>query len=129
MNPAKPKTQSIPSEADFARAHAQMRESWRGVEAAKAIVEARFREVPELHSMYLLPGDARSYQLAIFLNRNKDLGPAKESGLIRQMVETVCEALSQTRQEAIHIDAIQVELDSNENVNKQFGGNYFNRMR
>jgi hypothetical protein len=118
----------IPSEEKFARAHRKTQEEWRGVTEAHRKVWELFRYATELHEIYIWPHDDY-YGLLIFFKQDRDIEAAQASGLVQRMVEATRDQLRLTRAMTGNGPTVVAELDSDENVQRKFNGNYGSRLR
>jgi len=123
---AKEKT-NIPTTEEFARAERLMAERNRVEASVKHRVRSRFRE-SQVQQFFLFQerADFRAY---VFVPSDQDLHAEKADKLRDQVRETVLDALEAEgvgRRETI---ALQIEMDSHENVQRKFNGDYYKRFR
>ena len=120
---------NIPSEDDFARARAAMRERDRGLSDVSSRVLECFRSAG-LHEAFVFYSPTKNLFVAhLFYDLNTQLAEATASGLSEQIEGKVVEELAKAGRGS-H-DAIKVcfEWDSDENVKTNFGGDYYLRLR
>lgn len=124
-------TNSIPSEEDFARAHAAMRERDQGLSDVRSIILGRFQK-DGLHEAFIhySPANKRFFAQLFFL-RDDQIQEADKSGLVSQIKQTAIEEMERAGRgdrDVIKIE-FEFEFDSHENVEANFDGDYFLRLR
>lgn len=120
---------NIPTAEDFARARAAMKEHDRGLSEVRDKISKRFREAG-LHETFVLYSPANALFVAyLFYQRNDQIEAAAKSGLSLQIKQAVLEELERVgrgNRETIKLD---LEFDSHENVEANFEGDYYLRLR
>ena len=120
---------NIPSDDDFARARAAMRERDRGLSDVRSKLLGRFRH-DGLHEAFILYSPADEIFVAhLFFLHDDQIKEAEESGLASQIKQAVIEELESVGRG--NRDALKVEFgfDSHDNVEANFEGDYFLRLR
>lgn len=120
---------SIPTEEDFARARAKMRERERGLSEVRSRIVERFQR-EGLHEAFVFYSQSNDLFVAyLFYQRNEQIEAAEKSGLSAKIRQAVLEDLEQVgrgKQDAIKVN---FEFDSHENVEANFEGDYYLRLR
>lgn len=114
-----------PSPEDFARAKKQMREITRNMEQIRQGVKSQGLKygVKECFALYSKPtSTATTY---IFLPNHQDVVTISETEA--NDLKSIVDALFKLYRP--DIEHIEVEFDSEENVKKNYNGNYFDRLR
>ena len=120
---------SIPSEEDFARARAAMRENDRGLSEVRSRILISFQEAG-LHEVFVFYSPANDLFVAhIFYRRNDQIKEADESGLTSRIKQAVVEELERVGRGNPDTIKIEFEFDSHENVEANFEGDYYLRLR
>ncbi len=119
----------IPSEEEFARAKRLMRSRFRGLDKVSELVKQRFKKIYPLHSFYIMPQRDVSFRAYVFFDRDEDIEACKSSGIVKEIIDAVyCELEYAERGKREEI-TVAFEFDSNENVARNYEGNYFLRLR
>ena len=121
-------TNNIPSEEDFARASSNMKQRSRGLSDVRERILDRFQRSGELHEFFILDCSDSSFRAYVFYPQEKDIRQAESSGLearIRDAVFNELENVGRGNRQSVEVE---FELDSHENVERKFEGNYFNRL-
>ncbi|EAQ80995.1 hypothetical protein DSM3645_20527 [Blastopirellula marina DSM 3645] len=118
-----------PSEEDFARAKAARRSCDRGLSDVRERLLNRFHG-QGVQEFFLLYSPARnSFGAYVFYAADCDLGKAESSGLSARIRDFVFEELTVGgRGNRSDLD-VAFEFDSQENVDRNYAGDYFNRLR
>ncbi len=120
---------NIPSDEDFARADKLDREDWENIDAVNEAVVKHFKDKCPLHYFIIIPQRDNEFWAAIFFETDKNVGECEESGIIDEIKGFVYSELErQGRGKGDHINVI-FEFDSDENVKRNFEGDYFLRLR
>lgn len=119
----------FPSEEDLARARAAMQDRDRGLSEVCSQIVGRFQS-SGLHEVFLLYSPANDVFVAhIFYCRTNQIQESEASGLASQIRREIVEELVRIGRGSRETIKVQFELDSHENVEANFGGNYFLRLR
>ncbi len=119
----------IPSEMDFARARLAMRKWDQGLSEVRAkILEGFSKE--GLHEVFVFysPGN-HLFVIHLFYQQDNQIDAAEKSGLTNRIRSAVIEELERVGRGERSSIQVQVSVDSHENVEKNFNGNYFLRLR
>ena len=82
-------TKNIPSDEDFARASAKMKERSRGLSDVRERILDRFQPGGELHEFFIWDCSDRSFHAQVFYPRETDIKQAETSGLDARIKEAV----------------------------------------
>lgn len=122
----------IPSEEDFARAKAADSYDNRGLSDACDRILKRFNK-RRVHEFFILYSrDTNSFGAYVFYLTDRMIVEGKESGLSSEIEEVVYEELTAAgRGGSGDQNTLNVifEFDSHENVEQNYGGDYFDRLR
>lgn len=120
---------SIPSEEDFARARAAMRQRDQGLSDVRSNILRRFRE-DGLHEAFIFYSSASNlFVVHLFFLRNEQIEEADKSGLASRIKQTVVEELEKAGRGNRNTIKVDFEFDSHENVEANFEGDYYLRLR
>ena len=122
-------TKNIPSDEDFARASAKMKERSRGLSDVRERILDRFQPGGELHEFFIWYCSDRSFRAYVFYPHETDIKQAETSGLEARIKEAVFDELENVGRGNRQSVEVEFELDSHENVERGFEGNYYNRLR
>lgn len=120
---------NIPSEEDFARATAAMKNDDRGLSDVRQRILERFRDVGvhECFVLYSRPTD--TFIAYVFYLSERDISEGAQSGRWAEIREAVYDELAAVGRGNRDKLNVTVEFDSHENVEKNYEGDYFNRLR
>jgi hypothetical protein len=119
---------NIPSEEDFARASAAMKKRSRGLSEIREFVLRHFEASGSLHEFFILDCSDQTFHAYVFYPQDKDIAKASASGLEAEVKKIVFDALDFVGRGYRSVSDVEFELDSHENVVRNFGGNYFDRL-
>jgi hypothetical protein len=121
----------IPTDEDYARAKALMRERDRGMNSASENSLRYFKKIcpKDRYNLHMIAEDDYKLRTYVFYKKSEDLQIYLDNGVSQQIIEFVYAELE--RQKRGKRDEIEVELefDSHENVAANYDGNYFLRLR
>lgn len=117
---------SIPSKEDVERAIAKAEEEWRGLSEVAARVKEEFSRC--LHFLMIFPY-RDSFGILIFYERDRDIDIFNENGTTAAIADFTRKELSRIGRGGEDAIEIHVEVDSDESVKRDWGGNYFDRLR
>lgn len=86
-------------------------------------------KVADLHYFALFPRDQCSFAGVIFFHTEQSLAEAVTNGFDAVARSCIQSAVNEFRSGQCAEYDIHVELDSYENVKRNYGGSYFNRLR
>jgi hypothetical protein len=124
------KAKNIPSEEEFRRASAWMREQDRGLSDVRAKLLDRFREAG-VHEVFIFfsPKPPGTFVARVFYRRRDQVEESARTGVSSDIKESLLEELEKAgrgRREELQLD---VAFDSDEDVQAHFGGDYSRRLR
>ncbi|EDY16741.1 hypothetical protein CfE428DRAFT_5704 [Chthoniobacter flavus Ellin428] len=122
------KPENIPSEDDFARASAAIKRRSRGLSEVRAEILDHFRDSP-LREFFILDCSEYAFRAYVFYKSQKDIPAAEAFGLSERIKNIVYQELGKAgrgKPEEIRVD---FEFDSEENVKRNYEGDYYNRLR
>lgn len=122
-------SRGIPSGEDFARASAVLARRSRGLSDVRTRILERFKPSGEVHEFFILDCSERTFRAYVFFPRERDIQEAEKSGLEARIRAAVMEELARVGRGTRSTADLAFELDSHENVERKFGGDYFNRLR
>jgi hypothetical protein len=119
----------VPSKDDIARARRLDAERSRGLETICESVRSRFRDATAFREVFVLPQGDGAYRAYVFYSRESDVGACQTSGASDSIVAFVRARLDRLRGTSPGELDVTFEFDSEENVDANFGGDYFKRLR
>ncbi len=121
-------TNDISSEEDFASASNELKKRSRGLSDVRERILKQFKPSGELHEFFILDCSEHSFRAYVFYPQDKDIQEARQIGLEARIRDAVYHALENVgRGDRTMLD-VKCELDSHENVERNFEGNYYNRL-
>ncbi len=121
---------NIPSDEEFARAKAAMRKQDHGLSQVRDRILKRFRE-RGVHEFFVLFSRPTSTFVAyVFYRCDEEIAKGDDSGFAAEIRDAVFEELAAAagRGERDTLD-VRFEFDSHENIERNFEGDYYNRLR
>lgn len=118
----------IPSKEDFARAKAAMRKNDQGLSEVRSQILDQFgaRGVHEL--FVLFSPAANCFGVYVFYNLSAQIEEARRSGLAEEIEVAVLDSLERAGRGPRSSLNVNFEFDSHENVEKNYEGNYYDRL-
>jgi hypothetical protein len=121
----------VPADFDLRWAHAtkKMKERMRHLSDIIALFKSRFGTSAPLQHVEILPGRDNQFGVVVFFKTDADIAECEANGTsqaMRDFVYEQLEAFGKGKREELDV---QFEFDSHENVQKNFEGSYFLRMR
>lgn len=120
---------NIPTPEEFERASRIMREKSRNLDEVCNSVRDRFETLCPLHEFFILDQRDVDFRAYVFFKTNMQLKAAKSSSIkdeIKRFVYSELERLGRGKQGEIKV---AFEFDSHENVEANFEGDYYLRLR
>lgn len=120
---------NVPSEEDFARARGAMKARDQGLSEVRARILERFRD-EGLHEAFVLYSPANQFFVPhLFYQRDNQISTGEESGLTNRIKSAVVEELERVGRGDRASIRVEFEFDSHENIEANFEGDYFLRLR
>lgn len=120
---------NIPSKEDFLRAKAAMRKDDHGLSEVRESILAKFKGKGLHEFMVLYSRKADAFGVFVFYELDNQIGEANESGLAKEIEQVVFEELEKVGRGSRKGIKVNFEFDSHENVERNFEGDYYNRLR
>jgi hypothetical protein len=120
---------NIPSDEDFARASKHMHERFRNLDIVRSNVIRHFKGICSLHEFEILFQIDEDFRAYVFFEKDLDIEKYKNNGIIQQMINFVYAELEHAGRGNKNEINVVFELDSDENVLRNYGGDYFLRLR
>lgn len=119
----------IPSDEAFARAKRQMADDSRGLDAVCKAVNTRFDCERWFHRVYVLPQRDVEFRAYVFFKTNADFLDSVANDRKSRIENAVREELERNGRGKAAEVLVAFEYDSDENVEKNFDGDYLYRLR
>jgi hypothetical protein len=119
----------IPSDEDFARADKWMAERDRHLTQVCENVKQRFMSKCPLHNVYVLWQRDVDFRAYIFFKTDADVTLCKDNGTTTLLEDAVYEELERFGRGKRGDIVVAFEYDSDENVDKNYDGDYLLRLR
>lgn len=116
-------------ELRFARASKRMNERMRHLDDIVSAFKDRFALSSPLDHVEILPGRDQQFGVVVFFRTDADVSACEASGMCQSMRDFVFEKLEEFGKGGRDDLDVQFEFDSWENVQNNFQGSYFLRMR
>jgi len=120
---------NIPTEADFARAKRRDAERNRHLDRVSENVKQRFVHRCPLHNLYLFLDSKADFRMYVFFKTDADISQCKANGMTTAIEDAVYEELERYGRGKRSECVIAFEYDSDENVQRNFEGDYLLRLR
>ena len=106
-----------------------MKERMRHLDDIVKLFRERFWQSSPLDHVEILPGRDNQFGVVVFFKTDADVAECEANGTSQEMRDFVYEKLEEFgKGKRVELD-VQFEFDSWENVQKNFEGSYFLRMR
>jgi hypothetical protein len=122
-------TMPTPTDDDFARARHRMATIDRNWDEISTSAQNKLRDVADFHYVALFPQDICRFAAVLFLHTDQALTEAKSNGIEALASACIQDAIKEFRAGQCQRCEVSIELDSYENVDRNFEGSYFNRLR
>lgn len=120
---------NIPTDEEFAKAQAAMQLLDSGLSEASSAILNRFGGVG-LHKVFIFYSPANDLFVAYLFFANAQRQAASEnSDLLDQMKNSTLDELERAGRGKSSTLKVAFEIDTDENVQREFGGNYYERLR
>jgi hypothetical protein len=119
----------IPSEEDFQRASLALKKRSQGLSEVRDIMLLCFKESDDMHDFFILDSSDILFRAYVFYRWDRQIQEAKESGLAEKIMAATYDALKTVAGRYNPATQIEFEFDSHENVERQYAGDYFDRLR
>lgn len=120
---------NIPSEEDFARAKKFMAERYRNLDAVENAVKRRFLSHCPLHNVYLLAQEDVDFRAYVFFKKDADVVTCKADGTTLAIEDAFYHELARFGRGKRGEIVVAFEWDSDENVERNYDGDYLSRLR
>ena len=92
-------------------------------------VLSHFKRKCALYDFHIMPEGENNFRAWVFFDTDAHLEEYTKSKFIETIKDFVFAAMERAGRGSRHEIGIVFEFDSNQNVNKQYHGNYYNRLR
>jgi len=120
---------SIPSEEDFRRAEAADEHRHRGLSQVREQVLNRFSGSGVHEAFMFYSPNTDTFGAFVFYRWDRQIKEAERSGLTSQIKDAVFEELQNVGRGDPNTIQVEFEFDSHENVERNYEGDYYNRLR
>lgn len=122
---------TIPSDEDFARAKRRMKERDRNMDYVNEAFRKYFKDIcpDKAHDSHIMSEDNLTFRAYIFYKTNNDIQLCEENGVSSLLQQFVFDELEHQGRGSKRSLSVVFEFDSDENVQSNFEGDYFLRMR
>lgn len=119
----------VPSEEEFARAKAAMRNRDRGLAQVRETLLKGWAKDGICQVFILYSEKTKGFGSFVFFETEKQATAALRDGLGSKLKEKIVEELEKAGRGTKDSLLVSVEIDSDENVQKNFEGDYYSRLR
>ncbi len=123
------KSNNIPSDEDFARASAALSRRSRGLSQVSERILNLFRKSDDIYEFFIMDCSDTSFRASVFFRWNLQIKEANDSGLSARIINAVYAELESVGRGARSAIKVEFEFDSHENVELNYEGDYFLRLR
>ncbi|MCR9145486.1 MAG: hypothetical protein NXI24_24820 [bacterium] len=120
---------NAPTDEDLARAKAFMREKNRGLSEVGEHIKERFKTDGVHQCFVFYSSQADSFGAFIFYDHDHQIQEAEKSGLAERIKDEVLYALEEVGRGERGTLQVEFEFDSHDNVERNYEGDYFLRLR
>ncbi len=120
---------NLPTKEDIARADSKMRERERGLDTVEGNLSKRFQGRGGFHKIFVMWQKDVDFRAYVFFRLDKDAETARESGLLDEIEDAFLEELEKVDRARRGETKVALEIDSHENVERNYRSSYFLRMR
>jgi hypothetical protein len=119
----------IPTEEEFARAKAAMRQNDRGLSEVCERMLNRYKD-EGVHKVFVfLSPHHREFGVYVFYRLDRQIAESDASGLSARIQVAVIDELVAVGRGSREELAVTFQFDSHEGVEREYGGDYFDRLR
>ena len=123
------KNPSIPKEDEFALAKKFMEDRYRNLDAIENAVKSEFMPKCPLHNLYLLVQQDVNFRAYVFFKKDSDIELCQRNGVMRAIEDTFYAELEHYGRGKRGEIVVAFEYDSDENVKRNYDGDYYLRLR
>ncbi len=116
-------------EAALKRADAADRHDYRGLREVTDNVHQSFKGRGGFFKINPFVHEDDEFHVFVFFNLDRNIEAAHESGLLAEIEDAIYEELEKVGRGTRDEISVQLEVDSDENVQRNYNGSYFNRLR
>jgi hypothetical protein len=106
-----------------------MEERYRGLEQISEHLKTCFRDRCPIHNVYVFCEAVARFRVYVFFKEDIDVTICRNSGVTKEIEEVIYKDLELAGRGSRAEVKVEFEFDSNENVTRNFGGDYFLRLR
>ena len=121
--------QKIPSDEEFARVKKLTRARWENIESISNVVTEYVSKLCPLHYFTLMPQGDNEFFACVFYKKDKDIAICEQSGVTDKIKDFIYKELEMHGKGKKNEIKVIFEFDSDESVERDFGGDYFLRLR
>ncbi|HWB01430.1 MAG TPA: hypothetical protein VG796_00305 [Verrucomicrobiales bacterium] len=100
-----------------------------GLDEVREAVCRKFKPLYPIHDFYILSQFDVDFRAYVFFEEKSDLESSKTTGIQQEIFDFVFAELERIGRGDRSTIKVAFEFDTYENLKKNFGGNYFNRLR
>lgn len=119
----------IPTKEEFARASAALENGSRGLSQIRESILCNYARKYNLQEFFILDSTETSFRAYVFFKKERDVRNAKSKGLTDVIKSLVYKELEDANRGVRGQIDLYFEFDSHENIEKNFDGDYFDRLR
>ena len=119
----------IPTEEDLARASAALKQRSRGLSQIRDNILCQYAKRYKLHEFFILDSKDTSFRVYVFFEKEKDAKKAINSGTVEKIKCLVYNELDLAGRGPRENIEVFFEFDSHEMVERNYEGDYYNRLR
>lgn len=126
---SKKNTPKTPTEAEFAKAEKLEEKRSHNLDKVNKNVFKHFKTVTPLHYFYIMHQGDDSFRAYVFFNKDQDIKEAQEGGLFQDIENFIYKELERFEKGKRKNITLVIEFDSHENIEQNYEGDYFLRLR
>lgn len=119
----------IPTEEEFKQASAEMKTSARGLSEVREVVISRIQRKHNVHDVFVIDGRNETFRALVFFETEADKRAAQAQNVTSYIRSMILEELERVGRDTANGRSVIFEFDSHENVERNYQGDYFLRLR
>ncbi|HEY0085928.1 MAG TPA: hypothetical protein VGB65_08450 [Allosphingosinicella sp.] len=119
----------IPKDEEFDRLYRKNSDKWEGLDDICEGVVRHFADSVEIIKVFILPQGDVNFRGYVFFESASDLRTAETKGLLPEVQKYMSEELAREKGRGEWYPSVDVEFDTAENVQNNFKGSFWYRLR
>lgn len=121
-------SRKIPTEEELLHASNVLRRRARGLSKVREVLRGKFATTP-MHDIFVMDRSEHEFHAFVFYKNKQHVDKAAKSGLSQEITDAIFEELEVSGRGGRSENELVVEFDSDENVQEEYEGDYYLRLR